>query len=786
MKAEAVKGHRWVGRNLPREDGAEKATGTGAFVTDIHLPNMLHGKYFRGRLPHALILNVDVSKALKVRGVKAVLTAKDCPKDGDGNLLGFGPVVLDYPILAQKKVRYVGEPIAAVAATDEDAAAEAVELIEADYEELPAVFDPREALKPDAPLVHEDLERYTHVPHFKPIRYGNVAYRVKVLKGNPGKAFEEADHVLEQEFGTSTHHQCYLEPHAVVAQVDVKGKVTAWTSTQTVAETRQGLSDTLAIHPSRIRVIAPFIGGGFGGKLSVRIEPHAILLARMTGRPVKIVLTREEEFISGHPRHPFRLKYKTGVMKDGRITAREIRFIADSGAYAHQGPGVVGTAASRAQGPYHVPHVRVDGSLVYTNKVPFGGYRGYGGPQVHFAGESQLDDLAAEIGIDPIELRMKNGMTTGGRLLTGQSTPHAAYQETLRRTAAATGWDWENRKKPAPKPRDPRKKTGIGVSSMEHGSAIYASSAIVKMESGGGLTVMAGGTEIGAGQRTIFAQIAAEALSVPIERISIVLSDTLTAPYDWSTDASRTTYNTGNAIVRAAAEVREQFLEIAGKMLEADPKDLEMDGGEVYVKSAPDRRAGYDAVVTYGHYVDGGVILGKGTHFDPPEYDPPEDLQVEGWHFTSRPALIYGTQIAQVEVDTETGRVEVISIHSAHDIGQAISPVGCEGQIEGGVSVGVGWACSEEMVFENGAVTNPTLLDYKIPTTLDMPEVHSILVEDPDPTGPFGAKGIGEPTLISTAAAVANAIRDAVGVRIQEMPFSPARVLAALQKAASE
>jgi carbon-monoxide dehydrogenase large subunit len=742
---------------------------------------MLYGKFLRSKVAHAKILNIDVSKALKVRGVKAVLTAEECPKDDDGNLLTFGGYIRDYPILAHKKIRFVGEAIAAVAAVDEETAEEAADLIHVDYEELPAVLDPVEAMTPDAPLVHENLDRYEPVPGYKPVRYGNVASRIRLLKGDPDRRFQEADHVLEQEFQTVTNHQCYMEPHATVAQVDVNGKVTVWTSTQTVAEVRKGLMETLGISPERIRVIAPFIGGGFGGKLNVRVEPHAALLSRKTGRPVKIVLTREEEFISGHPRHPFRLKFKTGARKDGRITAREIQFIADSGAYAHDGPGVIGAAITHARGPYEIPDIRLEASLVYTNKLPFGGYRGYGGPQVHFAGESQLDDMAKVLGIDPIELRMKNALEKGVRLLTGQPMPHSAYKETLRRAAESAAWDWENRKKPVPKPRDPKKKTGIGVASNQHASAIFASGAIIKMEAGGSITVMAGGTEVGAGQRTILSQIAAEALSVPFEKVSIVMSDTLTTPFDWATDASRTTYNTGNAIVRAAADVRQQFLEIAAAMLEADPNDLEMENGEVYVGSAPDRRASYNDVVMFGLYVNGGVILGRGSHFDSPKYDPPDDMEIEGWGFIPLPAFIFATQIAEVEVDTETGRVEVLSLHSAHDVGKAISPAGCEGQIEGAVSIGVGWLFSEEMVFENGAVTNPTLLDYKIPTTLDIPQVYPLLVENADPTGPFGAKGIGEPALVPMAAAVANAIADAIGVRMYDMPFSPDRILAALR-----
>ncbi|MBI2880516.1 MAG: molybdopterin-dependent oxidoreductase [Candidatus Tectomicrobia bacterium] len=773
---------RWVGKSVTREDGVDKATGLGVFASDVYLPNMLHGKYHRSQLPHAKILHIDTSRALKVPGVKAVLTAEDCPKDENGSLYGFGAFMFDYTILAHKKVRFVSEPIAVVAATDEDAAEEAAGLIEVDYEELPAVFDPLEAMEPGAPIIHEDLGRYRLVPGFNPIRYGNVATRVKFAMGDVEKGLQEAPHVFENEYRTVTNHQSYMEPHAAVAQAHRGGRVTVWTSTQTVSEVRRELADALRIPASQIRVIAPYVGGGFGGKLDMRVEPHAVLLARKTGRPVRIVLTREEELSSGHPRHPFLLRYKTGVMKDGRIHARDIRVIADSGAYAHQGVGVLGASSIHARGPYHIPHVRVDASLVYTNKLPFGGYRGYGGPQVSFAGESQLEEIARALGLDPIEIRMKNAVSEGHLYVTGQPVSHTAIRETLRRAAESAGWDWKRRKKPRREPGDPKKRYGVGVACMQHVSAIFSSGALIKMEEDGGITVLAGGTEIGGGQRTVLSQIAAEGLGVPYEKVSIVTSDTLTTPYDWSTDASRTTYNIGNAILRACGEVKEQFLKIAGSLLEADPKDLVMDNGEVHVQSAPDRRASYHDVVMYGLYVDGGVILGKGSFFDPPKFDPPEDVRLEGIKFPPFPAYIFGAQIAEVEVDTETGRVQVKALHSAHDVGRAINPAGCEGQIEGAVSIGVGWLLSEEMAFENGVVTNPTWLDYKLPTTLDIPKIYPLLVEEADPTGPFGAKGIGEPALIPTAAAVANAIDDAVGVRMSDMPFTADRVYAALRR----
>ncbi len=778
---EDIDGFSWVGKSIPREDGAQKATGRGVFATDLNLPGMLYGKYHRSTMAHAKILNVDSSRALKVRGVKAIVTGEDCPKDEAGNLLRFGPYMQDGVIFAHKKARYIGEPIAAIAASNEDAAEEASELIEVEYEDLPAVFDPLEAMKPDAPIIHEDLERYATNPGLNPIRSGNVLSRIHILRGDPDRAFQEADQVVEQTFRTSSHHQCYMEPHAAVAEAEPGGKVTVWTSTQSVATIRMQLLHTLLLLPGNIRVVAPFIGGGFGGKIDLRVEPHAILLAQRTGCPVKIVLTREEEFISGNPRHPFIVTYKTGAKKDGRMTARHFSFTVDSGAYATHGPGVTEFALFHGQGPYAIPNVRVEAQLVYTNKLPFGAYRGYGGPQIHFAGESQLDVLAERLGMDPVELRMKNAITDRDTVLTGQPVPHAAFEETLRRAAESVGWDWENAEKPAIEPSGSRKKRGVGAASMQHVSAILTSGAILKMDIGGSVTILTGGTEVGGGQRTVLSQIAAEALGVPLENVSIVMSDTLTTAYDWATDASRTTYNTGNAILRAASEVKERFLDIAGTMLEAAPEDLDMQDGEVWVRSAPDRRATYNDVVMFGLYADGGAIMGTGSFFQKPTYDSPTDLTIEGWHDAAMfSAFIYATQIAEVEVDTETGQVEVIALHSAHDVGRAISPEGCEGQIEGAAATGIGWLLSEEMVFEDGAVTNPTLVDYKIPSTLDFAEVRSLLVEEEDPSGPFGAKGIGEPALVPTAAAVANAIYDAIGVRIESMPFTADRILEAL------
>jgi carbon-monoxide dehydrogenase large subunit len=767
---ETRKQFRVVGKSLGRVDGMEKVTGEAMFAVDMTLPRMLHGKIVRNTFsPHAVIKNIDTSTAEKLPGVKAIISAANTTTGR------WGAWQNDYPVFpTDGRVRFLGEPIAAVAATDPDIAEEATSLIRIEYEELPPVFDPFEALKDGAPTLHPDLENYFAVPSFPVIRYGNVATEVRMSIGDAGRGLQESDHVYEHSFKTSSHHQCYMEPHAAVAQVERSGNVTVWSSTQTVFDARRELTDALQLHGSKIRVIAPYVGGGFGGKLDIRVEPYCILLAQKARRPVKIILSREEELATGHPRHPFHITMKMGVKKDGTVLAREADMVMDSGAYAHQGSGVCSfSSLYGGRGPYNVPNVKLRNRLVYTNKLPCGGFRGFGNPQMHFAGEQMMDMIALDLGIDPAVLRRKNALVEGDRMATGQVAHSVGLIETIDECVNRSGWD---------KPKSPgRKAYGRGMASMVHCAGIFTSGAIVQVTEHGTLVVMAGCSEIGAGQKTVLSQIAAEEFGVDLDDISMVVSDTGVTPYDWATDASRVTYNVGNAIRIAAADARERLKEIAADMFECAVEDLTYENKAMYPIGSPTQAKSLGEIALHGLYVKGGTVIGKGSFFRTPPFSP--EAVVEGTSFAPFPTNIFATQIAEVEVDEATGRVKLLKFTSGHDVGYAINPVLVEGQIEGAAATGIGYATMEEiMVDEAGVMVNPTMLDYKMPTTLDMPEVDPIYVENNDATGPFGAKGVGEPGLVPTAAAIANAVFDAVGVRITELPITPEKVLRALKQ----
>ncbi|MFQ5912832.1 MAG: xanthine dehydrogenase family protein molybdopterin-binding subunit [Nitrospinota bacterium] len=769
--AEARKRYRVVGKSFERVDGTEKVTGEASFAVDMTLPRMLHGKIVRNQVaPHALIKNIDTSSAEKLPGVKGVVTPANT-KTGR-----WGAWQNDYPVFPiDGRVRFLGEPIAAVAATDPDIAEEAASLVRIEFEEQPAVFDPFEALKDGAPILHPELENYSAVPSFPVIRYGNVATEVRMSIGDVNKGFLESDRIFEHSFKTSSHHQCYMEPHAAIAQADRSRNVTVWTSTQTVFDARRELADALQLHAGKIRVIAPYVGGGFGGKLDIRVEPYCILLAQKTHRPVKIVLSREEELSTGHPRHPFHVNIKMGAKTDGTFLTREVNAVMDSGAYAHQGSGVCSfSCLYGGRGPYNIPNVKIRNRLVYTNKLPCGGFRGFGNPQMHFAGEQLVDIIAHDLGIDPADLRRKNALKEGDRMATGQVAHNVGIRETIDECVKRSGW--EN-----PKTTAKDKKFGRGIASMVHCAGIFTSGAIVQVTEHGSLVLMAGCSEIGAGQKTVLSQIAAEEFGVDLKDVSIVVSDTGVTPYDWATDASRVTYNVGNAIRIAAADAREDFKKIAADMFECPVEDLVFENKTMYPIGSPDQAKSLEEIALYGLYVKGGTVIGKGSFFRTPPFSP--EAVVEGTSFAPFPTNIFATQIAEVEVDEETGRVKLLRFTSAHDVGYAINPVMVEGQIEGASATGIGYATMEEvMVDEAGAVVNPTMLDYKMPTTVDMPEVVPIYVENHDPTGPFGAKGVGEPGLVPTAAAIANAVYDAVGVRITELPITPEKVLSALKQ----
>lgn len=763
-----------VGKSVKRLDVDEKVTGQAQYAIDVALPGMLHGKILHSPIPHGRILKIDTSRALALPGVKAVLTAtdQDLPKGR------WGAWMFDYPILPYDKVRFVGEPIAVVAATEENIALEALNLIDVEYEELPAIFDPEEALDSNATLIHEDLLSYDTIPSFPVIRYGNVATEVRINYGNIDEGFSQADYIFEDVYDTHRQHQGYLEPHTSVVKMDAAGNFKIWTSTQSVHEVRRELSETLNIPVTKLQVITPYVGGGFGGKLDIRVEQFCLLLAKKTGRPIRMSLSYEEELATGHPRHPFKVRIKTGVKKDGTMVAREVDMIMDSGAYAHQGCGVCTYSSNTgARGPYKIPHVKVRNRLVYTNQVPSGGFRGFGNPQTSFAGESQINKICKELNWDPVEFRLKNSVEIGDRMVSGAIISSCENKQCLSKASDAMKWSEPYEKVPGK-----NKVRGRGIACMHHTSGVFASGALVEVNEDGGLNLLAGCSEIGAGQKTVMAQIAAEAFGINADDVFVTLSDTGVVPYNWATDESRCTFNTGNSVRMAALDARERLLQIAGKMFGLDADNLVMENKIIFPKGKPEQAKPVSDVVMHGLFVEGGPILGKGWYF---YSDPPQDPRVtyEGFSFAPFPTFIFAAQAAEVEVDTETGEVTLVKFTSAHDVGRAIHPKNCEGQVEGALATGLGYATSEEVVVDsNGVVVNPQLLDYKLPCSLDMPRVVvPIIVEADDPKGPYGAKGVGEPALVPTAPAIAAAIYDAIGVQIQDLPITAEKVFKALK-----
>jgi len=753
--------HSVVGKSVPKIDALEKALGKAIYINDITFPGILHGKILRSPFPHARITRIDGSEARKIPGVKVVITADDLP---DGR---YGPFIKDEPVLARDKVRYIGEPVAAVAATSCDAAEEALSRIDVEYEELPAVFDPQEAMKPDAPIIHEDLKNYVCV--FPAFQEGNVCSKTIFTEGDIEKGFSEADVVVEETFKTHMHHQAYIEPSGAIAVMNPSGKFTVWSSSQGVFITQARISESLKIPMSKIRIIAPRVGGGFGGKIEAHVQPICVALAQRTDKPVKIILTREEEFSATRPRHPAVMTCKLGVKKDGTIVAKEMINIFDSGGYSCDGPGVTGFGSLMARGPYRIPNLKIEGHCVYTNKVKTGAFRGFGNPQTGFASESMMDIAARAIGMDPLDFRLKNALDPGDRSLGGQVLKSVGIKECL--TKAADAVDWKGTKR--------KKHRGLGIASVNHISGLLTVSAFVRINEDGTVSIQVGTIDVGQGVDTILCQICAEELGVPMEDISICTGDTDATPYSWATSASRLTFTAGNAVKRAAHDARDQLITLAAEQLGVNKETLQISEKKISAGGDPQKALTFQQLGAISCWVKGGPIIGKESFMvEEPAFDR---SGFQGFPFGTMTAYIFAAQTAEVEVDVETGEVSLIGGSAAHDVGHAINPQNVEGQIEGGYVQGLGYALIEETVFDGGKVINPSFADYKILPAVDVPDLKSIIVEAYDETGPFGAKGVGEPSLVGVAPAVANAVFDAIGVRITELPITPEKILEKLQ-----
>ena len=748
---------RVVGHSLPRMDAPGKVTGTAVYASDFALPGMLHGKLLRSREPHARLVRIDAARARALPGVRAVLTAADVPD------VRYGGALKDETVLARDRVRYVGQPVAAVAATTREAAEAALAAIEVVYEPLPAVLDLEAALAPGAPLIHEAWATYAAIPILH--REGNVCHRARIVVGDVERGFAEADRIFEHRFRTAMVHQGYTEPRAAVASWDSSGQVTVWSNTQLPFEIQNTLAEILELAPSKIRVIVPGIGGGFGGKLRIGVEHVAALLARRTGRPVRVLTTSEEELTAAYPRQGTRVELRTGVTRAGRITAKEGRIWFDTGAFAGSGPGVASVATLVLAGPYKIPNLLLEGYAVYTNKTNCGSFRAPSGPQANFAVESQMDMIADALGLDPLEFRLQNIVREGDEGPTGQVLAGVGLEECLRRAAAAIGWD---DRRPAP-------GRGKGLACGWWTTTGGSSGVYVKINPDGTVALNTGAAEIGTAALTGAAQVLAEELGVDLADISVVSADTFATPFDFGAQGSRTAFAVGNACRAAVADLRRQLVGLAAAQLGVPADALELRDKAV---------VGAGTRVTLAELArlsqaSGGGLIAHGTFIAPPTaYDA---KRVEAHVYPAFHSPSFHAHAVDLSVDRETGEITLHRYVVAQDVGFAVNPAAIEGQIEGGVAQGLGQALSEELVYAEGRVLNPNLTDYKMPTALDLPRIESILVQHPSAVGPYGAKGVGEPPNIEPPAAVANAVAAAVGVRVTTLPITAEKVALALR-----
>jgi CO/xanthine dehydrogenase Mo-binding subunit len=746
-----------VGRSCPQIDAMEKAMGKTKFVSDLVLPYMLYGRILRSPFPHARIMHIDISRAKTLAGVKAVASYIDTPG------IRFGPRSEDWTIFANDKARFCGDEVAAVAAVDEDTAEEALDLIRVEYEELPHVVDPLEAMEPGAPLIHEDKPR-------------NIAAEFKVEAGNVDQAFKDSYVIYEDRYYTNQVYQAYLEPMGALADVDTSGRITLWVGTQIPNMMRMTYAKALNVSPDKIRVIVPDYGGAFGAKMENNVHLVAVLLAQKAGRPVKLINTRHDDFIAGNPRVPMYIDIKLGATKDGVLTGKDVQVVGGNGARSVYAPVIVATACYRVDSLYRFKHVRSKGYTVYTNTVPTSCFRGFGNSQMTFVLESALDMLASELNIDPLELRLRNAIGPNEVSVHGWEIKSCGLKDCILKAAEVANWQERRRRK------EPLK--GIGLSCCNHvsGNRAFArefdgGAGIVRIGRDGRVTVYHGESDMGQGQKTVYAQIVAERLGVPLGIVHVATVDTDISPFGFGSFATRGTLMGGNGVLAAATEAFKQLAEVAAELLEANPMDIESRNGSFFVKGSPDRCLPFIEVAQQATFSrHGAPVVGTGF-YKPPTVLPDPDTK----YGNISPAYPFACQIAEVEVDPDTGQVTVSNFCAAHDVGRAINPMATEGQIQGGVAQGLGWALMENMAIENGRLTNPDFLDYLVPTAMDVPKTTPILVEPIESNGPYGAKGIGEPALNPAMSAITNAIYNATGIRIKELPVSAEKILAELK-----
>ena len=775
-----------VGKSVPRVDVYEKVTGAAVFADDIQFgPGMYHGRLVRSPHAHALIKRIVPSKALELPGVKAVVTGKDVNAR-------IGLYLIDRPILAIDRVRVVGEPVAGVVATSDEIADEAARLVfnKVEYEELPAVFDPVEAAQPDAPLLHPDLGEYEVANFIFPQPGTNISEHFKLRKGDVESAWPRCAAIVEGTFRLPQIQHVPIEPHVAVALWETSGEVTLWTCSQSPFAQRDLIAQSLGISHGDLRVVSPYVGGGFGGKAGVSIEVYAVVLARaVKGHPVKLRMTREEEFVGTTARQSLVAHTRIGCDAEGNLLAMETEYYFGGGAYNDYGVNIARAAGYSCTGPYDVPNVKGDSYCVYTNRPIGSAMRGFGMPEIHWGIEQIVDQLAGRIGMDPVEFRRRNCVKTGDTILTGMKMPAINLGACIDKVTEAIKWDEGRRGAARLRPSAPHKKRGKGIAIMWKAPAMPpnpGSSAIVRFNEDATVNVEIGAQELGQGAFTVAAQIAAQALGVPYEWVRVSAPvDTRYSPYEWQTVASRITWSTGNAVKAAAEDARRQILDVVAQHWDEDPDDLDIKEGKV-ISYLSEREQPLQNMVVYGLPNEnfegwkGGPIVGQGKFM--PTYVTNLDFETgQG----TRAVVHYtvGAQAVDLEVDTETGQIEILKIASAYDVGKAINPDLVLTQIEGGAVQGASSAFEALQFDEKGQPLNANLVDYRIMTSADAPkEIHGAIVETPLQDGPWGARGVGEHVMVQTAPAIANAIHDAVGIRFNDLPLSAEKIFLALQE----
>jgi CO/xanthine dehydrogenase Mo-binding subunit len=766
---------RYVGKPVARDDAIDKVTGAARYTHDLALPGMLHSAVLTSPHASARILKIDTSAAEALPGVRAVLT-------GDGLCYRLGLYLQDKCILARGVVRYQGEPVVAVASDTLDAAREACRLVEVEYEPLEPVLDPRDALEEDAPLVHPDLGAYEHMEGvFFPQPGTNIAHHQKVRKGDFDAAFASADVTLTAEFYNPPVQHVPMETHATIAQVLPGDRAEIWSSSQSPYTVRHLMSVCFGLPHANLRVHVPYVGGGFGGKAGLHLEPLAYVLSRAVGgRPVKIVATREEEFNTLPSRQGLHSTVEIGADKDGRIVALKATYVWDAGAYADYGVNVGRAAAYSGAGPYVIPNCWIDSFVVYTNKIFGTAYRGFGHLEVLWGIERAIDMTARKLDMDPVEFRRVNLLREGETTITGEpfTSGHGSPVECLDAAAKAIGWG-----KPSEPPSEPHRLRGKGIAMLHKAPAMptYTSCAVViKLDEDGAADVLVSGVDYGQGTYTVLKQVAAEELKLPIDKVHVTWEcDTAFSPYDWQTVASRFAYMGGNAVIEAAADCLRQIRSVAARALDVTADEIVCEDGATFVKDQPDRRIPYSQLALGYTFPNGnsigGPIIGHGryiatglTHLDP---ETGQGLPAQYW--------TYGAHGVEIEVDTQTGEIEVLDIATAIDAGKVLNPKLCIGQVVGGVVQGLGSALWEGFKFdENGRFLNPAFVDYKIPTAKDIPRrTQQIFLENPQPGGPYGARGVAEHPMISVPGAIGNALFDALGIEFSTLPLDYERIL---------